>query len=290
MSPILEADQISFSYPHGPSILNAVSFCLDEGDICSILGPNGAGKTTLLNCLGGYLDPDGGRVLIEGTPLVAMKPAQRAQRIGFTAQIFEESADFEVCDYLALGCAARTPLLSMPSEAGYDRVDRVIEEFGITALRGKSIKGLSGGERQQVEIARTFVQDTDIILMDEPTNHLDLGNQIKVLHTIKRLSAEQGKTVVLTTHVPDHALLLEGKTAIIDASGSFALGPTEAMIDEASMRRIYQADIHLVYVEELHRWACLPGVIETGGTSELEPGTHAATASEVANQSFEKGN
>lgn len=291
MKPILEAEHLAFSYPHGPFVLNDLSFSLAEGEICSILGPNGAGKSTLLNCLGGYLHPNGGRVLVDGGPLAEMKPALRAKRIGFTAQMLEENADFEVCDYLALGCAARTALLSMPSEKDYERVDQVIDEFGISALRGKTIKGLSGGERQQIEIARTFVQDTDIILMDEPTNHLDLGNQIKVLRTIKRLSAERGKTIVLTTHVPDHAMLLGGKTAIMDASGVFAIGPTHAMIDETSMQRIYQADIRLVYVEELQRWACLPDTIaiDSEAHRKPQPGNHAATASEVANQSFEKG-
>lgn len=259
MCAMIEAEGIAFAYPQGPDVLADVDFTLGRGEVCTVLGPNGVGKTTLLNCIGGYLVPRVGMVRVGGEEVGALDAGARAGRIGFVPQLQTDTVDLAVLDYLVLGSAMRTGLFSMPHEREYRRAEEVARQFGIESLQGKSMATLSGGERQQVEIARTLVQDADVILMDEPTNHLDYGNQIKVLKAISRLAHEDGKTIVLTTHMPDHAILLGGMTAILEEGGHLDMGPAEQMIDEERLRRIYHADVRLVDIAELNRKACLTG-------------------------------
>lgn len=257
MAVKVDVSGLTFSYPRGSTVLDDVCLSLKTGEVCTILGPNGAGKTTLLNCLGGYLAAQSGTVLLDGVDVSIMDAGMRAKKLGFVAQLASDAIDMEVLDYMVLGGAMRIGLFSMPSEDEYRKADHIVDALGITHLKGKPVADLSGGERQQVEIAKVLLQDTDIVLMDEPTNHLDYGNQVKVLKTIRLLSHDAGKTVVLTTHMPDHAILLGGITAILDDRGHLESGPAEEMVAEERLRSIYRTDVRLVWVEELGRMACL---------------------------------
>ncbi len=250
---------LAFSYPHGGRVFSDVGLELAPGQVCSILGPNGAGKTTLLNCIGGYLRPERGRVLVGGRDVAGMPARERARRLGLVAQLSGETIDLEVLDYLVLGHAARIGLTGAPCERDYARAEEVMEGFGIGHLRGKTMEGLSGGERQQVEIARVLVQDTGVVLMDEPTNHLDFGNQHKVLRAVRRLAEEEGKAVLLTTHMPDHALLLGGQAAVMDGRGELAVGPVGEVVTQETLAAVYQTDVCLAYVGEAGRVACVAG-------------------------------
>lgn len=250
---------LTFSYPQGGRVFADVDFRLPRGCVCTILGRNGIGKTTLLNCIGGYLAPEGGSVLVDGKNVADMPASQRAQQIGFVAQMQSSSVDMRVLDYLVLGDIARMGLFAMPHEREYRKAEEVMREFRIEALAEKPLSILSGGERQQVEIARVIVQNADLILMDEPTNHLDYGNQMKVLQEIRRLAQERGKTIVLTTHMPDHALYLDGYSAVIEEGGKCSFGRASDLVTQDRLRRIYGVDVLLIYVQELGRWACLSG-------------------------------
>ncbi len=199
---------------------------------------------------------------MNGEDIATMRPGYRAQKIGLVAQSNEVTVDLDVQDYLTLGRAARLGLCALPGKHEYREIERVMNDMGVNHLRRKSLSCLSGGERQQIEIVRVLVQDTDVILMDEPTNHLDYGNQIKILNTIRHLCHRRKKTVVLTTHIPDHALLLGQTVAIVDAQGRLTTGPVADMLDEKRLQQMYHANIRIVQIDELHRRACVPSALE----------------------------
>jgi len=125
----------------------------------------------------------------------------------------------------------------------------------IVHLSHKAYTKISGGERQQASIARAIAQQPKVILMDEPTAHLDYGNQIKVLKIIKQM-AEEGYGVVLTTHNPDQAFLLKGKVAF-DKKGEFTFGDCNEVLIEGFLRSLYGIDLHLSYITEIDRRACV---------------------------------
>jgi iron complex transport system ATP-binding protein len=95
-----------------------------------------------------------------------------------------------------------------------------------------------------------------IILFDEPTAHLDLGNQINVLRTVKQFT-DKGFTVAITTHNPDHALLLGGRTAIFDSRGRVLTGRTEEIVTEETLQNVYGTALKLQYIEEFDRKVCV---------------------------------
>ena len=249
---------LSFAYRKRP-VFSDVTFALEAGQICCLLGPNGAGKSTLLNCLGAYLRPQQGSVELDGVTVQTMAPSQRARHIGFVTQLHDSSVDLRVHDYLVLGSAMRVGLLGTPSESEYQRAGEVMARFSIEELAERSLLELSGGERQQVEIARVLVQNPDVILMDEPTNHLDYANQIKVLSMVKRLS-EGRTTVLLTSHAPDHALLLDGLVALLD-NGTLELGKARDLCTQERLSALYDSDLRVVHVPDLGRKAIVTGRI-----------------------------
>lgn len=259
--PLLCAEGISFAHRPDRPLFQGVDFTLTRGEIVTVLGPNGAGKTTLLECLAGIRRPGDGRIAVCGEALARMDERTRAQRIGYVAQMSENAADFSVRDYVAMGRAPYLGLLASPGKSDYARVDDILAEWDIAHLADARCSEISGGERQQARIAQIVVQAPQIVLLDEPTNHLDCGNQIKVLRLIRRL-ARQGAGVVMTTHMPDHAMLLNGHVAIMDGEGGIAAGSVENIVNDGVLRRMYDADLHLVRMDALCRTACVVGSLD----------------------------
>lgn len=262
MDAILEAKELCFAYPGGRPVFEKLSLQVRPGETLCILGPNGAGKTTLLNCLANLSAPAGGAVCLNGRDIRTMPGRETARLVGYVPQMILPSFDFSVLDYVVTGCAPRMGTFEKPRQQHYETAMAAIREMGIEALADKSCLHISGGERQQAAIARALAQQPKFILMDEPTAHLDYGNQIKVLRTIRRL-ALQGFGVVFTTHSPDHALLLGGRTAVLDRQGTLQCGPSEEILTEALLTELYRTPLKLPQVNEVGRRICAsPGLEE----------------------------
>ncbi len=253
---VLEARDITYAYQGRKPVFEHISFSLRPGQVVCILGPNGAGKTTLLNCLANLVPLRTGAVCINGQPVTSMAPRQVAQYIGYVPQLITPSFDFSVLDYVVTGCAPRMGSLSRPKKEHYDTARQAIRDMGIEELAERSYMHISGGERQQVAIARALAQKPAFILMDEPTAHLDFGNQIKVLRTVRRMAAE-GYGVLLTTHNPDHALLLGGKAAVLDRQGGLNFGDSEEILVEEALSELYGTELCLLEERTLGRMICV---------------------------------
>lgn len=263
---IYEVDNLTFSYPKGEGkVLDQASISLDEGEILCILGPNGAGKTTLLNCMAGLLTPTGGNIRLCGKPLHTMKAKEIAGIVGYVPQIHTPAFDYKVLDVVLMGRAPKTGIFGRPSKEDEKLCLQTLESMNLSHLAYRSYLDISGGERQQVMIARAIVQGPKAILFDEPTAHLDYGNQHRVLKRVKQMK-EEGFSVIITTHNPDHALLLGGKAAIVGKDGSITQGSSEEILTEDTLRSIYQTDLKLLWVEEAGRTVCIaPGLQEQPG-------------------------
>ena len=257
---IYEVSSLSFSYREGQTVLNDISFGLREGEIVTILGRNGVGKSTLLGCLLGSLRPREGSILLCGAPLSAMNERQIARSVGFVPQTENTIFDFSVLDYVMMGCACELGLFERPGKKERAAADIALEELGIAPLRDRSFTELSGGEQQQVMIARAIVRKPRAILLDEPTSHLDVPNQIKVLRMIRSLT-DHGYAVMFTTHNPDHALMLGGSAVLFDADGSIRSGAVSEVVTEENLQSVYGSDLRLIYSESVGRTVCLcPGL------------------------------
>ena len=254
-NPVLEAENISFTYDGKHQVFKNVSFSLSSGDMFFILGANGCGKTTMLNCMSNTLRPTGGRILVSGTPVSCLSHRDISRNIAYVPQIQQDSCAFLVKDYVVLGRAPHLNLMQMPSEQDYSIAWGVMKKLGISHLAMKTYSKTSGGERQLAQLARAMVQESRLVLLDEPTNHLDYGNQQKILKLLSELT-DEGYTVVLTTHMPDHPLMFNAKVGILYGENGFVFGAAGDLITEEILNSIYGIDVDLFYIDRIGRKAC----------------------------------
>lgn len=254
---IYEIRDLHFAYRSGaPEVLQGVSLDLEEGRLLTILGCNGSGKSTLFGCMLGLLKPQSGSIALCGEDLTKLSPRRIAEQVGYVPQSHTPAFDYTVSEFVLMGCAAKVGLLSHPGAAERRAADAAIERMGLDSLRDRPYTELSGGERQMVTIARAIAANPRAILFDEPTSHLDFGNQVKVLRVIRDLSAD-GYAVVVTTHDPNHALLLGGQTALFTGKGSVEVGDPNEILTEERLSALYGAELKLRYLDELERSVCL---------------------------------
>ena len=185
-----------------------------------------------------------------------MSLKKAAQLIGYVPQNHAPVYDYSVRDFIVMGRAPHLGMLEKPSGKDYAIVDEVIQELGIEKLADKAYTQISGGERQEAMIGRAIAQQPEIIMFDEPTNHLDYGNQLRMVHKIKNLS-KKDYTVIMTTHMPDHAMMIGGKTAILGRDGTLKVGKTEEIITEKKLEELYQVKTRIVYIPEVGRKVCV---------------------------------
>lgn len=190
--------------PHMPDemvALDNASVAINRGQVTVLKGPSGSGKTTLLSVIGCMSRPTSGKVVVKDKD-VAKLPERfltliRRKIFGFIFQQFNLIRDVSVQENVAL------PFY--PTETSFaeikERVDSMLDRFGILAKKNIKVKKLSGGEQQRVAIARALINDPEIIIADEPTAHLD-GELAADLLTILADLAREGKTIIIATHDP----------------------------------------------------------------------------------------
>ena len=264
---IYNVKNVAYSYVSGArKVLNNVSLRLEQGEILSILGPNGAGKSTLLNCMAGLLKPNRGSIQLDNAALSALSHRDIAKVVSYVPQNHTPTFAYTTLYFVMMGRAPHVGAFQKPSLEDEAVAMEALKALKIDHLANRPYTEISGGERQQATIARAIAQQPQAILFDEPTAHLDYGNQHRILRMIRAL-ADQGYGVIITTHNPDHALLLGGKAAILDRDGYLSYGKCEEIITEERLKEVYETDLRLLYVEELGRVCCL--ALSLGGAEDV---------------------
>lgn len=240
---------LSFSYG-AVSVLDDCTFNIDENTITVLLGANGAGKSTLFSCLMKQQKVNNQTIKIDSKPIEELSLKSLSRMISYVPQI-NTIADLDcvVRDYLVEG---RTPYLSafsIPGREEYLIAEKYASMIGITHLLSKNLQHLSGGELQLVLVARALVQETPIIIMDEPMSALDLGNQAKILKLIKLLK-ENGKTVIFSSHNPNHALILGCNVCMLKNGKIVSFGNAQECITQQNIKELYGNDISVKETED----------------------------------------
>lgn len=226
-------------------IFTDISFTVQTGEILCLLGPNGVGKTTLFKTLLGTLEPRRGEILLNGQDITRWSKRKAAKHIGYVPQHHNPYFPFTVFDVVLMG---RTPYISnfaVPSQEDRVIAKSALVSLGIDHLADKHYTNISGGERQLVLIARALAQEPELLIMDEPTANLDFGNQIRILKRIESL-AKEGKGIIISTHIPDHALRYATKVALMKTNKTFDFGPPHELLDEKTLEEIYGVQISII--------------------------------------------
>lgn len=244
MSPKISLTNGSFSYGER-DIFSDLNLDLYPGEVLCLLGANGCGKTTLLHCLNGTLKLRQGKVHVDGNPLSAMSVTEISQKIGFVFQEHSAPFPFSVLEVVRMGRAPHLSFFSSPSKQDTEIAEYALETVGKIHLRTKPYTQISGGERQLVLIARAIAQEPDVILLDEPTSHLDFKNQTLIMQIVTRL-AQQGFSIIMSSHWPDHALQYSSKAVIMHNGTFLAIGLPDDVITENNLRQAYGIDVNIL--------------------------------------------
>ncbi|MFI4875146.1 MAG: ABC transporter ATP-binding protein [Blastopirellula sp. JB062] len=217
---------------HTIEALNCESLSIDAGEYVAIVGPSGSGKTTLLSTLGGMLAPSTGRVLLNDVSLyeqtAAGRSAIRGTQMGFVFQTFN------LIPYLTALQNVQIPL-SLQGVAAAEQQARaaaILDRFGLSQRLHHRPTELSVGQQQRVALARTLINDPQLILADEPTGNLDPASREVVLQAFDQCHAE-GRTLVVVTHDMDVARRASRQMTLIDGT----IVESESIVLDRSLRQ-----------------------------------------------------
>ena len=182
--------------------LHDIDLTITSGEYVSIMGPSGSGKSTLLNVIGLLDRPDSGTYHLEGENMTTLGDAQQAalrrHKIGFVFQFFHLVPRMSAAENIELPMM----LAGLASSERKNRVDKVLQAFGLSDRAKHRPDQLSGGQRQRVAIARATIMQPHILLADEPTGNLDRVSGQEVINIIEALN-QQGLTLIMVTHDPE---------------------------------------------------------------------------------------
>ena len=247
---MIDVKNLSFQYQRkGKLVLDKLNFSCEKGTVNVLIGLNGSGKTTLIKTIAGLLEHYQGEVYIGDKNLQELSIKERAKKMAYVAQRSNAVDDFPVLDYLLFGTVNKMNFYQSPKEEDKKRVLDCAKQFGITHLLYKKLGEISGGERQIVSICAAIVQDTNLVILDEPTSALDIKNQNKVLSLIKQIAQDKGKTFILSSHNPNHALYLDSNVCVLKNGLIADAGRAKDVITVENLAKVYGNNI--CYSDEL---------------------------------------
>jgi sodium transport system ATP-binding protein len=222
--------------------VKGISFQCHPGEIYGLLGANGAGKTTTLKMLATLLPPTSGKAYILDFD-VEKQPHQVRQSLGFYSSstgLYPRLSVLETLEFFAL-------VNGYPKASLEARLDQLVEQFQLGDYQKARVEKLSSGMKQKVSIARTIAHDPPVLIFDEPTVGLDVIAALDFQTSLKLLR-EQGKTIILSTHIMSEAEKLCDRIAIVNRGCLLAQGTLEEL--RAATELHYLEDIFVHYLSQ----------------------------------------
>ena len=220
--------------------VGGIDFFCKRGEIFGLLGANGAGKTTTLRMLSTILGPTEGNAWVEGYSARESPEAVR-RSLGFysaSTALYPRLTGRETLEFFA-------GINRYPADGIQQRVDELIERFGITAFQDARVDKLSSGMKQKVSIARTLAHDPPILIFDEPTVGLDVLNALALVDNIMQLR-DEGKTILFSTHIMSEAEKLCDRIAIIHGGKILTLGTLDELREATGEHYLEEIFVHYV--------------------------------------------
>lgn len=203
---ILKVENLIKTYGSGENLVNAVddvSFSVEKGEFVAIVGASGSGKSTLLHLIGGVDRPTSGKIFVDGNDISKMNDDKlavfRRRQVGIVYQFYNLIPILTVEENITLPCDL--------DGRGVDRerLEMILDSFGLRARRKHLPNQLSGGQQQRTSIARALINNPSLVLADEPTGNLDSKSSEEVMSILKMCNQSYGQTVIMITHNLDIA-------------------------------------------------------------------------------------
>lgn len=257
---LIEISDVSFAYPgSSQKALDRLSLVIARGERVAVMGPNGAGKSTLFQMLNGLLQPNEGRVVVDGLPVV--RENLRAVR-GKVGMVFQDSDDqlFNATVYreVAYGLAN----MKVPEAERDAAVKWALDVVDMSDSIDKTPFNLSGGEKKRIALASVLSMKPQILVLDEPTNSLDPNTAGKLVELLAKLNHDLGITLVFATHDVDIVPLLADRVILLEhGSLQFAGTPSESFREKELLRRL---NLRLPLIAQLAEGLMQDGLLPAG--------------------------
>lgn len=237
---LLTAEQLQFSWGQR-LVLDGVDLTVHPGEVVALLGRNGAGKTTLLKMLNGLLTPAHGTVMLGDRALGDLTLPERARRSAYVPQSITSAFPMRVIDVVLLG---RRPYVTWRlSKDDIKIASDTLAMLGLDAFAFRRFTELSGGERQQVVMAKALAQEASLLLLDEPTSDLDLNNQIGVMKRIRRVVDDMDqRAAVIVMHDLNVAAAYADRVVLLHDGRVEAVGQPEQVLTEANLAKVFMVE------------------------------------------------
>ena len=265
MDYIIIAQNITKDFD-GFKAVDGLSLQVKKGEVFGFLGPNGAGKTTFINIMVGLLKPTSGKILINGADVQEIDK----ELIGICPQ------ELVLWDHLT--CKESLKLMGdmyeVPKKLLKSRVDKLLKDLLLTDKADTVVTKLSGGMKRRLNLALALVHEPEIVVLDEPSEGLDPQSRRVLWNYIKSLRDDEGKTVILTTHLMDEADKLSDRVAIIDHGQLIRLDTTENLkkeIGEGDVveMKLSKPQMNMKVIESLKSIQQIISVLEVDGLINL---------------------
>jgi ABC-2 type transport system ATP-binding protein len=210
-TPALQIRNLTKTYPNGFSALKGIDLTVPQGGFFALLGPNGAGKSTTIGIISSLFRPTSGSVEIFGVDLLK-EPANAKQFLGVVPQEFNFMQFENVEDILI----TQAGYFGIPAHAARPRAEKLLKALGLWEKKDNKARMLSGGMKRRLMIARALMHRPKLLILDEPTAGVDIELRRSMWEFMQQINAEEGTTIILTTHYLEEAEQLCKDIAIID--------------------------------------------------------------------------
>jgi putative spermidine/putrescine transport system ATP-binding protein len=221
----LVLDRLTKHYGAAAAV-DRLSLTVEKGEFISLLGPSGCGKTTTLQMIAGFVEPSAGAIMLDGTDLLATKPAKRG--LGIVFQSYALFPHMSAAENVAFG-------LEMQGVSRAERDRRVAEALalvGLTAFAGRFPRSMSGGQQQRVALARALVIRPRMLLLDEPLSNLDAKLREEMQVELRQIQRSVGITTVLVTHDQAEAMALSDRIVIMNKGRAEQIAQPDCAYEE----------------------------------------------------------
>lgn len=228
------------------SILNDITFSVNQGEYIALLGPNGGGKSTLVKLILGLYKKSRGEIDIFGVPQKKFKDWHKIGYVPQNISLFDDNFPLSVYETVSLGLAAKKSWFSFLSDSDRALIESAIETASIGDLRDKNLSELSGGQRQRVMIARALVSEPEVLILDEPSTGVDISSQRKFYQFLKRLNKEKNLTIIFITH--DLGVIADDVSHVLAVNQNLLFtGTADEMLNCEAVSEVYGTKAHVLH-------------------------------------------
>jgi len=217
MDEVLRLEDVSIGFNKVPMI-GGINLSISDNEFWGVVGPNGGGKTTLLKTFTGLKD------VVKGTYTV-----KEGTIFGYVPQHekFDDIFPVSVIEIVGMGRYSKVPFGTRMGSSDWEIVNESIEKVGISHLRNKTFRSLSGGEKQRALIAKAITSEPDVLVLDEPTASLDVKGESEIMSLIQDIKDEFGLTVIMVSHFSDTIEKYTDKVVLVDKDNDIFLSCTK---------------------------------------------------------------